>query len=782
MRLVRFELAKIWRKKQLIALLLAILLVNTGLQWYGNRATGNKPGLSSYKKAAELLAPMTEGEKAAWLQSRAEDLESLRVTEQIAAWSGRDGNSLEELSGEHQEIFQKWYPVYEKGDFLLFTESLDQEITLTNELCQEAEPVTHYGEYLQEMQKNQKELSGISIFASSGAEDPEEGEKTGFSQRNIGKSRQDYQSRTGENVRWAPSKGPVSAIDNPVTGILFFVGIFLFAVWGIMEEKEKKLFFITRVTEQGILPDILARMAALGISCVLFGILIYGSNWLFYCITTGFWDLSRDIQSVSEYMQSCYTMTLGQFMVCSVMTKAIVAFCFGLLLQFVTILGCRKILPFVAGIVILVGNILLYELLPAVGGMSILKYMNLMGVFHTENLYGDYLNFDIGGIPVARTGLSLLLILLLLATGCVLVAVAFCKGNNFLLVGKFSGAESLRPIKMEKPPGAEPAPFRRIFSNRGLHTSLFRHEWHKAFITNHALLVLLGCLLLTGWYHASQNHKLSVQEQYYKELMMELEGDLTEKKEEILFSEKQRYDNASQQIEQINEMAAEGKLSEVQADEQRDRWNAVMIFYPAFQRAWQQYERIQESGGNFIYDTGYLYLFGVRGEGYQVELLVFVIGILLMFSNSAAMEYQNKTDLLIRSSMHGMKKVIQKKAWICILAGGFLPVCTRIFHGIWLQKTFPIHQWGSSIHSITRYQDLPADVPIWVFAIAVMGIQILICSLLALCVMFLSYWRRNFIQTVLAGAVIFVVPLALYVQGIDFMGYLTVYPVYTMLG
>lgn len=61
------------------------------------------------------------------------------------------------------------------------------------------------------------------------------------------------------------------------------------------------------------------------------------------------------------------------------------------------------------------------------------------------------------------------------------------------------------------------------------------------------------------------------------------------------------------------------------------------------------------------------------------------------------------------------------------------------------------------------------------------GIQSLICSLLALCVMFLSYWRRNFIQTVLAGAVIFVIPLALYVQGIDFMGYLTVYPVYTLL-
>ena len=197
MRLVHFELAKIWGKKQLMILLLVILFVNTGLQWYGNRATENKPGLLSYKKAAEFLAPMAEKEKAAWLQSRVEDLEGLRVTEQIAAWSGRDGNSLEELSREHQEIFRKWVSVYEKGEFLLFTESLAQEITLTNELYQEAEPVTHYGEYLQEMQENQKELSGISIFAGSGAETSEE---RGLSAQDRGECKVD--SFQGTSIRY----------------------------------------------------------------------------------------------------------------------------------------------------------------------------------------------------------------------------------------------------------------------------------------------------------------------------------------------------------------------------------------------------------------------------------------------------------------------------------------------------------------------------------------------------------------------------------------------------
>lgn len=53
---------------------------------------------------------------------------------------------------------------------------------------------------------------------------------------------------------------------------------------------------------------------------------------------------------------------------------------------------------------------------------------------------------------------------------------------------------------------------------------------------------------------------------------------------------------------------------------------------------------------------------------------------------------------------------------------------------------------------------------------------------MALIVMFLSYWRKKFKQTILIGAIIFVVPIALYVQGIEFTKYLSVYPLYSLFG
>lgn len=751
MRLVRFELAKIWCKKPFLVLLTVLLAMNLLLQWYGNRESEWQPGLQAYRKAAETTAGMTEQEKYAYLQKMAEDLENLRVTAQIAMWMGRDQNSLDELSTEHQEIFRQWYPVYQEGNYLTYTDSLDKEILLVNELLEEAKQVTGYEAYLQEMQDSKQELSGIPIFTKQ--------DEDSFSKRNIEKSSQDYRGRTASGVRWIPSKGPVSMLDNLVTGILLLVGVFLFAVWGIMEEKEKKLFYITRATDHGILHDIWARIVVLGMNCMILSILLYGCNYMFYGITTGFWDLSLDIQSMDAYMQSCNSLNIGQFMLLSVLTKAVTAWCFGLLLQFITVVSRRKLTPFVLGILILAGNILLYELLPAVGTLCPLKYINLIGVFHTENVWGDYLNFNIRECPVSRTLLSMAFLGILWIVLCIMLTMAFQRGDYF----SFSAGRKRKRVACQP------------------YAHLFQYECYKILISNRALFILLACLLFAAAYYSSKNYRLSAKEEYYQDLMMKLEGELTADKEAILLSENERYENAFAQLEQIAALEEEGKLGKMQVEEQRDKWNAVLVFYPAFQRAWRQYERIQSDGGQFLYDTGYYYLFGIWGEGFLMELLIFVIGLLLLFSNSVSMEYQNHTDLLICSSMSGMKKVIGRKMCLCVLVGICLPLCMWIFHAIYLQKTFPMHQWSNSIHAISRYQNLAADIPIWLFVIAVMGIQILICCFVAFSVLFLSYWRKNFMQTILIGMVLFVVPLALYAQGIEFMKWLTVYPWYVCL-
>lgn len=113
-----------------------------------------------------------------------------------------------------------------------------------------------------------------------------------------------------------------------------------------------------------------------------------------------------------------------------------------------------------------------------------------------------------------------------------------------------------------------------------------------------------------------------------------------------------------------------------------------------------------------------------------------------------------------------------------MLMGSCLPACMWLFHWLYLQRNFSFHYGGSGIHGIYQYQNLPVNVPIWLFVLAAVFVQMLVCSLMALAVMLLSYWRKSFMQTVLIGAVVLIVPLALYMQGFEFMRYLAVYPLY----
>lgn len=719
------------------------------MQWYINRPSDTKPDLYSYRLVAQKTADMTEHEKLQYLQETKEILENICTAGNIALLTNNNKNEIDCLSAEQLEIFKKWYPYYQNGDYIVYTDSLDKELSLITELYQEAASVTNYAGYLQKIKENREVLNGISIFSDNSTDN--------FSSRNIEKSYNDYKDRTDTNIKWFPSKGIVSSMDNQITGLLLIISSFLLSVWGLLEEKEKGLFYITRATKYGIFQNITARIISLWLSCVFFSAILYGSSCAFYYFTSGLGNLKYDIQSVSEYMQSCYSLNVGSYMLISVFSKAMVIFCFGLFLQFIAIICRKKIMPFLIGIIVLASSALMYIFMPSVGVLNCLKYSNIIGFFHTENLYGDYLNYDIGGYPVSRTFLSVMLLLTLIIICCIAVFISFYYGKNLYF------KQSTGKIKIWFKP----------------HVSIFRHECYKIFIANHALYILTICIIAAGYHNCSHSYLFSTQEQYYKDLMLKLEGKLNDEKETLLLSEKKRYDNAMKQLDKIDELEAQGQMNSRQADEQRDILNATLAFYKPFKRAWNQYEYIKNNNGNLVYDTGYLYLLGIWGDNFLITLLIFIVCFLLVFCNSVSIDYQNSLNLLINSSALGMKSVLWQKTKICILVGILLPVCIWSIRILHINNTMPLHYWNNKIHIISSLGNVPVNMPIWCFVLLAAASQILISGLVSIFIMFLSYRRKNYIQAMFLGALIFLAPLILYTQGFEFMKYLTVYPFFT---
>ena len=384
------------------------------------------------------------------------------------------------------------------------------------------------------------------------------------------------------------------------------------------------------------------------------------------------------------------------------------------------------------------------------------KYLNLAGCLRTEKLYGAYLNLNVLGRPLSRMWLALGLLALTIVTGVSCCLILFIKGESFTLRGR-------RYIRL--------LPFRPSAERRELREQI--EEGLRALPPEYrAALVLLAFGLLIGGRDLSRKYNLSVQEQYYQSIMLELEGGLTEEKEALVLAEDARYAEAFEEIRRIDELVSEGEMEEGAAEDMKSRWYAVTAFYPAFSRVWQQYENIRESGGNFIYDTGYLYLFGVRGDGFRTDFLLLGFGMILAFGGAMAMEDRKGAWNLLGATRRGKSGILRNKTIVCTLGAALLSLVPFVCRAVSISANFPLGGFRFPAATIPYCRGLPG----W---LSVGGLsQALVCAGATLLVLLLSYWRKDALQAYLLGVVVLTVPLVLGMWGLGFAEGLSLYPLY----
>ena len=552
--LIRFELQKVWRKGSFLSLMVLLLLLNIFLLWYLNQPTGDEPPLSAYKAVCQDISGMTEHEKLTYISDLKEQADGLSLVEQVQSLYGQGseaGDSLaEQLKESNSDIYEKYEELYRTGGYLVYTDSLTKERSLLDELYEEISAVSGYDDYLASVQKNSSQLGGISIFQSSTAEE-------NFGSRNIAKSAADHAGLSSENIRWFPSKGMTMAVESQATDLLLLLSVFLFVGQLITEEKGKGLFAITRSTKRGLWADMGARIVAVLIHGGVVCLLLYGSNLIYASSMAGIGNLSASLQSLAPYVESSFPISLATFLALGLITKIGVVFLLGLLLAACAVYSSHSFIPQLVGIGFLGLNWILYAFIPSYSHLNLLKHLSYFSMLRTDTLLGTYLNLNIMGFPFSRTSCSLVLLAILLSVGIVAVLLLFRYGNR-LSINQTSGYFHL--------------PFHP-------HNSLFRHEGYKILIANRGLLILLAFAILLGWNALGKNYTPSAGEQYYQSMMLSLEGELTEEKEASIKAEQSRYDEAFAQIERIDQMVAEGSISENAGDSMKEPWYSELAFY-----------------------------------------------------------------------------------------------------------------------------------------------------------------------------------------------------------
>lgn len=210
LRQIPFELNKIWKRRGFLLPVCALLLIHLFLLWYTTLPKEDRPPLSAYKTLQEELAGKKEEEKGQCIAQWKEMIDGVCFVQDILAirsFGNEMGDILAEQELEsHPGVFEKYYGLYQSGDYLKFTRSQEQERAFISEIYDEQQKVSGYGEYLRSVQENKDILGGISVFGGQ-SEDT-------FSSHNLKKSAADYQGLTDRNIRFTPSKGITSAMQG----------------------------------------------------------------------------------------------------------------------------------------------------------------------------------------------------------------------------------------------------------------------------------------------------------------------------------------------------------------------------------------------------------------------------------------------------------------------------------------------------------------------------------------------------------------------------------------
>lgn len=752
LRLVPFELSKIYGKRSFFLAICALLTLHLFLLWYTSLPNDETPPLAAYRKIQSELSGKSEAEKGSYITALKQTMDGICFVRDILAMQGFQSEMGDVLAEQEMQsnpgVFERYYEMYQSGDYLIFTDSLERESAFINQIYEEWQKVSGYGDYLRSIRENKAVLSEISVFGGQ--------ENNTYSARNLKKSAADYAHLTDYNVRFTPEKGITSAMHNMWTDLFVLLGVMLFVAGMITEEKEKQLFFITRSTRHGVFASIMSKLAALLIHCILLTVLFYTVNLLFFGQSTGWFAADAGLQSLASYMESCLSVSIFEYFVISVLTKAFLLFGTGAVLTLFCILSRLAVLPFLAAFVLVGGSALMYYLIPAGGAFTVFKYINLVGLMKTENLYGGYLNFNLFGYPISRAGLSIILILLICLAGVTGSVWMFVRMRNFE-AGRLRLSFYL--------------PFQP-------YVNIFRHEGYKIFITNHALVILALFAVLLAYRSVDRTYKPSAGEQYYRDIMETLEGELTEEKESLVLSEQARYEEAFQKIEDIEEMVSLGELSQDAADALKAQADMTLAFYPAFCRVEEQYAYIREHGGRFVYETGYLYLFGMAEDVFSMDFLIVSIGLILITGGAMTMEYQSGALFLLGATRTGRRKILLHKILICGMAAAVLaliPVLCRVYR---IASVYPMHESGASIRNIPSFKSFAISVPIGLFVLFFVLSQATAAVIVTLLATALSIWRKNQAQTIFFSLLLLAVPMILRLLGFEIAQWFSLYPLY----
>ena len=131
---------------------------------------------------------------------------------------------------------------------------------------------------------------------------------------------------------------------------------------------------------------------------------------------------------------------------------------------------------------------------------------------------------------------------------------------------------------------------------------------------NKAVYVVILFVIISGIIQYNTEYKMPAKEIYYRDFMLELEGNTNSSKDELIEKEQRKYDQAFLEIERIDNLMADGKIDTASGETMKNEYQMIVSYYPQFKKILHKYEiakkmdevavKLKTDGGKFDVGEG----------------------------------------------------------------------------------------------------------------------------------------------------------------------------------
>ena len=318
-----------------------------------------------------------------------------------------------------------------------------------------------------------------------------------------------------------------------VSDILIFLFCCTAALLLTTSERKNGSLGLLYSTENGRSKLYIQKYFATEVIYALTFLLMHGCNISLTCITLGYGDIMRPIQSVYGFSDCPFGFTVFGYFVFYYLIK----FLWGLSVSTLFFAFCSATHNFILPI-FSIGSIFLFSYACEFSHVLYFHFLNLIHLAKTEDLFKSCIMLNFGGRPISHLIVLFFELALISLLSFTFGMIHFCSKQ---MANKTRGKRNAHPFSALR------------------HTNLFIHEGTKIYIHNHALIIIVTFVILQVCVYREFTVTLNETEVEYKRYSDILTGLPNKEKKHYLESEMAYFEDLETQLFLLEERFGEDK-------------------------------------------------------------------------------------------------------------------------------------------------------------------------------------------------------------------------------